>query len=357
MLRAAAKTAKIDAVLITNPVDVGYLTGFTGDDSFLLALEAQNKAILLTDGRYDEQAKKECPGVDVHVREGRRTRAVAEALKGRGVRRVGLQSEHVTLGFHKALRDALGKRKLMEITGLLSDLRQTKDESEVRAIRQAIRIGEAAFLQLTAGGKKNFIGRTERQIAAELDHRMRDLGADAPSFETIVAAGSNSSRPHHRAGSRRIQSNQPVLIDWGARVGGYGGDLTRVLLTGTIPPEFTELYTVVVSAQKAGLRTIRPGKSCKSVDAAARGVIEAAGYGEKFVHSLGHGLGRDVHEAPALAKTNSQRLKAGMVVTVEPGIYIPGVGGIRIEDDVLVTSKGAKRLSRLPREIETMRLT
>lgn len=355
LLRASAGKAKIDAVLVTNPVDVGYLTGFTGEDSFLLTLRS-GKAILLTDGRYDEQAVKECPGVDVHVRRGRISQAVADVLHGQGVRRIGIESEHVTLAMHKALAEALGKRKLVELAHLAAGLRETKDPAEIRAIRKAIRIGEKAFLQLTAGGAKHFIGRTERQIAAELDHRMRDNGADAPAFETIVAAGPNSSRPHHRPGARRVKRGEPVLLDWGARAEGYCGDLTRVVFMGTIPPKFTEMYTVVSSAQNAGVKAIRPGRTCRSVDVAARGVIEAAGFGEKFVHSLGHGLGRDVHEGPALTKTNETHLRAGMVVTVEPGIYLPGVGGIRIEDDVLVTPRGAKRLSRLPRDIESMRL-
>jgi Xaa-Pro aminopeptidase len=357
LLRAATRQANVDAVLVTNPVDVGYLTGFTGDDSFLLTLKSQNKSILLTDGRYDEQAKKECPGVEILVRKGRMSLAVADALAGRGVRRIGLQSQHVTLALHKVLSESLGRRKLVELKNLPANLRETKDESEVRAIRKAVRIGEKAFMELIAGGKKHFLGRTERDIAAELDHRMRNLGADAPAFDTIVAAGANSSRPHHRPGSRRIRLHDPVLIDWGATVGGYCGDLTRVVFMGTIPPTFTELYTIVLSAQKSGIRAIRPGRACGSVDRAARDVIETAGYGENFMHSLGHGLGRDVHEAPTLTKTNDAKLKAGMVVTVEPGIYIPGVGGIRIEDNVLVTARGARRVSRLPRDIETMRLT
>ncbi|MBN1554953.1 MAG: aminopeptidase P family protein [Phycisphaerae bacterium] len=354
LLRAAARQVKIDAMLVTNPADVGYLTGFSGDDSFALLIG--DKPFLLTDGRYDEQAAKECPGVEMYVRTGKMSLAVADVLRGKGVRRVGVQREHVTLALHKALSDALGKRKLIELSNLAAGSRETKDDIEVRAIRKALRIAEKAFLELIAGGAKRFLGRTERQIAAQLDHRMRDLGAEAPFFETIVAVGPNGSRPHHRPGSRRVKRGDPILLDWGARLGGYGSDLTRVVFTGTIPPEFTELYTIVLSAQKAGIRSIQPGKTCKSVDRAARSVIEAAGYGEKFVHSLGHGLGRDVHEAPTLTKTNPKRLRAGMIVTVEPGIYIPGVGGIRVEDDVLVTSRGAKRLSRLPRDIEAMRL-
>jgi Xaa-Pro aminopeptidase len=201
---------------------------------------------------------------------------------------------------------------------------------------------------------KNFVGRTERQIAADLDHRMMDLGADAPAFDTIIAVGANGSKPHHRPGSRRVKPGDPVLIDWGARVVGYCGDLTRVLFMGTIPPKFTELYTAVLSAQQAGVKAIRASVSCRSVDTAARSVIEKAGYGETFVHSLGHGLGRNVHESPSLSKISEQTLRAGMVVTVEPGIYIPGLGGVRIEDDVLVTARGAKRLSRLSSDIEKM---
>lgn len=354
LLRAAARQAKIDAMLVTHPVDVGYLTGFSGEDSFALLIGS--RAVLVTDGRFSEQAAKECPGLDIHVRRGSLARAVADVLAGRGIRRIGVQSEHVTLALHGSLAEVLGGKKMVELSGLLSGLRQTKDETEIRAIRRAIRIGEEAFLRMTAGGAKHFVGRTERELAAELEHRMRDLGADAPAFETIVAAGENSSRPHHRPTARRVKPGDAVLLDWGARAGGYCGDLTRVVFTGTIPPRLAEMYQTVQDAQQAARKILRAGAACQAADRAARGVLEAAGFGEGILHGLGHGLGREVHEAPSLTKTSRQRLRVGMVVTVEPGLYQPGLGGVRLEDDVRITARGAERLSRLPRERDAMRL-
>ncbi len=235
-------------------------------------------------------------------------------------------------------------------------LRLRKDASEIRAITRAVRLAERAFLELIAQGAAHFIGRSEGQLAAELDHRMRDLGAEGPAFETIVAVGANSSRPHHRPGRRRVRKNEIVLIDWGARLAGYVSDLTRVVFTGTIPPKLAEMYEVVLSAQRAGFRSIRPGVQFGSVDAAAREVVRLAGFGERYLHGLGHGIGCEVHEAPALRRGASERLKSGVVVTIEPGLYVPGRGGIRIEDDILVTPQGARRLSRLPRQRERMRL-
>ena len=218
----------------------------------------------------------------------------------------------------------------------------------------ALRVAEQAFVELTGGGAKALIGRTERQIAAELEYRMRMLGADKPSFESIIAAGPNGSKPHYRPRDRVVRKGEAVLIDWGAMVDGYCSDLTRVVFTGTIPPKIAELYEIVLRAQQAGIAALSAGAACKKVDAAARQVVEDGGYGKQFVHGLGHGLGRQVHEAPSLARTSDTRLRCGMVVTVEPGIYLPGVGGVRIEDDVLVARQGPRRLSRLSRDLQAM---
>jgi len=223
-------------------------------------------------------------------------------------------------------------------------------------MRRAIRIAEKAFKEMLALGAKGWVGRTERDLAAELEYRMRRLGADRPSFPTILAAGAHGSVPHYSPGSTRVRPGQAVLVDWGARADGYCSDLTRVVFTGTIPAKLREIYEVVRRAQEAGIAAIRSGVGCRAVDAAARRVIAEAGYGEQFGHGLGHGLGREVHEAPGLGKLSADRLKSGMVVTVEPGIYLPGIGGVRIEDDVLVTASSARRLSSLPRDIDAMRL-
>jgi Xaa-Pro aminopeptidase len=351
-MRKAA--GKADAVLISRPEDVSHLSGFTGGDSLLLL--GPGCVLLITDGRYAEQARAECGGIELVVRSGPMPDPVVKALKGRRIRRLGVQGDHVTVAFRQSLEQKLPTRRVRALANLTGSLRAVKDDGEVRAIRRAIRVAQRAFRELLGLGRRWWIGRRERDLAAELDYRMRLAGADGPSFPTIVAAGAHGSLPHYRPGSTRIGAGDAVLIDWGANVGGYCSDLTRVVFTGTIPPRLAGIHEVVRCAQAAGIAALRAGASCRAVDAAARKVIVEAGYGEQFVHSLGHGLGRQVHEAPGLGRTAKGRLRAGMVVTVEPGIYLPGFGGVRIEDDVLVTRDGARRLSSLPRGIAAMTL-
>ncbi len=346
------RAAKLHALLVTADADVGYLTGFTGDSSYLLVTE--RCTCLVTDGRYDEQARAECGDIEIHVRRKAMAPEVAKVIKGRSIRRLGVQAEHVTLATRKALAKSVGEKRIRSTLQMVARLRQIKDESEIKAIRRSVRIAEKAFRQLIAPGAKALVGRTERQVAAELEYLMRLAGADGPSFETIVAAGSHGSQPHYRPAGRKIRRGGAVLIDFGARAAGYASDLTRVLFMDRIPPRLREPYEVVRRAQQAAIAAIRPGVACKTVDAAARDVIAAAGYGERFAHGLGHGLGRAVHEGPGLGRSAPGRLRMGMIVTVEPGIYLPGVGGIRIEDDVLVTPDGRRRLSTLPRAAETM---
>lgn len=351
-LMRKVRAAKLHALLVSNDLDVGYLTGFTGDSSYLLV--AERFTCLVTDGRYVEQAHAECGDIEIHVRSESPAPAVAKVIRGRSIRRLGVQAEHMTLAARKALATSVGEKRIRSTSQLVARLRRIKDESEIRAIRRAVRIAEKAFRQLIAPGARALIGRTERRVAAELDHLMRLAGVDAPAFETIVAAGSHGSLPHYRPAGRKIRRGDAVLIDFGAKAAGYCSDLTRVLFIGRIPQKLREPYEVVRRAQQAGIEAISPGVACKTPDAAAREAIAEAGYGERFGHSVGHGLGRAVHEQPALTKSSSGRLCAGMVVTVEPGIYLPGVGGIRIEDDVQVTADGRRRLSTLPRAAATM---
>lgn len=346
--------AKIDALLITRAGDVSYLTAFTGDDS--AAVLGQRWAAIVTDGRFAEQARRECSDIEVHVRTGPMPAAIASVLGGRGVRHLGVQAEAMTLQERDHLAAAIGARKIRPLTDVPGALRMVKDVGEVRAIGRAVRVAERAFRELIAPGARGLVGRTERDLAAELDHRMRTGGASGPAFETIVAAGPHSSRPHHRPGSTRIRRDQPLLIDWGAVVDGYCSDLTRVVFTGRIPPKIAEVYEVVRRAQAAGIAAASVRAACGTVDAAARRVVEAGGYGEQFVHGLGHGLGLAVHEQPVLDRGVRRRLRAGMVVTVEPGVYLPGIGGVRIEDDVLVTARGGRRISTLPRAMAAMQL-
>ncbi len=354
VLREGGGKNRIDALLVSKPEDVSYLSGFTGEDSFLLVHPAE--AVLITDGRYQEQAHKECADIRVHVRTGRLSKALANLAKESGIRRLGVQAEDITLAQRDALASRLRGRRLVPVTGAVAAVRITKDEGEVRAIRRAVRIAQRAFCGLIGRGAAGLVGRRERDVAAELDYLMRQEGADGPSFDTIVAAGANAALPHHRAGGTRIRRDAVLLIDWGARVDGYCSDLTRTLAIGRIPPKLATAYELVRRAQRAGLRAVRPRVKAETVDAAAREIIEKAGFGRQFLHGLGHGLGREVHERPGVGRTSDERLRAGMLITIEPGIYLPRLGGIRIEDDVLVTPDGRRRLSSLPRGLESMTL-
>ncbi len=349
-----AADEKVSAVLITRAADVRYLTGFTGEDGFLVM--GDGWACLIIDGRFDEQAERECGGIERHLRRGPVIEALGAVLKGRNVRSLGVQGDHLTVDAHRRLVERLAPKKVKTLTSLVSAARETKDDGEVRAVRRAITVAEKAFRQVFALGRAGWVGRSEREIAGELDYRMRLAGADGTSFDTIVAAGPHASLCHYRPGGHRVRPDEPVLVDWGANVEGYCSDLTRVVFTGRIPPKIAEIHEIVRRAQEAGIAAARPRAMCRNVDADAREVISSAGYGEQFAHGLGHGVGLAVHESPALSRLSEARLRKGMVVTVEPGIYLPGVGGVRIEDDVLITADGSRRLTRLPRGIGAMTL-
>lgn len=351
---AAAKAAKVDSFLVTRPADVRYLTGFTGEDSYLLV--RRSAGVLLTDGRFQEQVARECPGLEAFIRTGAMSEAVAKVAKEHRFHRVAVQGGHMTLSLQAALRKTRAFQRIEAVGDVVGDLRVVKDAAEIAVIVKAVRVAEKAFLQLLALGRRGWVGRCERDLAAELDYRMRLAGAEGPSFETIVAAGPHASLPHYRPGPTRVRGDCLVLLDWGARVGGYCSDLTRVVRVGRIRPRLAEVYDVVRRAQEAGIAACRAGAALAKVDRAARGVVEKAGFGKQFVHGLGHGIGLAIHEPPSVSGQAKGALRSGMVVTVEPGVYLPGVGGVRIEDDVVVVPGGCRRLSRLDRALPAMTL-
>ena len=348
---AAVRGAKVGAMLITRPADVRWLTGFGGEDSFVVV--NRTGGVLITDSRFQEQAPRQCPGLDIHVRQGPIFAAAAEVARKLRTKAIAVQAEVMPVGGAQTLTKLLGKAPV-PISNIVGPLRAVKDNGEIRSITKAARVAQKAFRSLMDMGAKWWIGKTERHISAELEYRMRLEGAEKPSFETIVACGANASVPHHRPGSSRIRENSLVLIDWGAMVEGYCSDLTRVVFTGRIPPKLERVYQVVLQAQKVGISACRSGVSAAKVDESARDVITRAGYGEYFIHGLGHGIGLEVHEQPAVSRGVKKALRKGMVVTVEPGIYLPGVGGVRIEDDVLVTPEGPRVLTSLPKAIKAM---
>jgi Xaa-Pro aminopeptidase len=307
--------------------------------------------LLISDFRYDTQLAEECPGLDVEIRGTGDSMpdALAKTLSKANIRRLGVEGRSMKLGAAETLREKLPKQVVVTTDGLVEKLREIKDREEIAEIRLAAACAERAF-QLTRASIE--IGQTEKQVADELEFAMRRFGAVDRAFASIVAVGPRAALPHASPGGARVGESDFVLVDWGAKYRLYRSDMTRMLVTGRITSRFERVYNTVLKAQEKAIAAIRPGISGKEVDAVARRVIAGARFGKRFGHSLGHGVGLDIHEGPALAKTGKEPLVAGMVVTVEPGIYLPGWGGIRIEDDVLVTRDGHEVLTSLPKSLE-----
>ncbi len=348
-LRRILKKRSLPGLLVTKPQNVTYLTGFSGEDSFLLVWHQGE--LLISDSRFTLQIAEECPGVDVMIRPRGvgLVKAAAKAVRESKLRNVGFEAAQLTV----AVRDALGQEnenaEWVPTTNWVEELRIVKDVDEIGRIRKAAGQAMRAFAAVRAGLRRD---HEEKQIADLLEHQMRLLGARCAAFPTIVAVGPRAALPHAIPGSSRVAEHPILLIDWGADEGWYKSDLTRVLVTGKIGPKFERLYALVLRAQEAGIAAIRPGATAAEVDAAARKVIEEGGFGRAFGHGLGHGVGLEIHEAPSLAGGCKTVLKPGMVVTVEPGVYVPGWGGIRIEDDVLVTRSGREVLTSVPKSLE-----
>ncbi|QOV89298.1 aminopeptidase P family protein [Humisphaera borealis] len=350
----------LNGMLLTTPADLSYLTDFTGDDS--IGLITADRFYLVTDFRYREQATSEASWTELHVRDGDMADTLSKVLMASNAERIGFEANGATVGQIKAVERALaaaaksGKKstggaiELVPVEDVMLTLRKVKDDHEIALIRKSVATAEEAYNAVRGEIK---VGQTESYLAALLDFEMRCRGASASSFSTIVASGGHSALPHYRPAEKLVQKDNVLLVDWGAIVGGYASDLTRTLAIGNIPRKLKEAYKTVVEAQKAAIAFLRPGVTTMTADRAARDVIEKAGFGDYFGHGLGHGLGRQIHELPSMRQTGGdEELRPGMVVTVEPGIYIPGEGGVRIEDDVLITHSGCEVLSTLDRSYE-----
>ncbi len=336
------------AILVTNPTNVTYLTGFTGDSTSLL-LTAESET-LISDSRYTIQLGEECQGIDIAICPPKvaRPQFLCDVVNRHKLSDLTVEADHLTKSRFDWI-DSQCKTGLVGTVGLTAQLRAIKDKTEIQKIERAIAVCEKAFgvirAQLTGS-------QTESQVAHNLEHEIRRFGGTECSFDPIVGVGPRSALPHAVVTDRQIGENPFVLIDWGARVDGYVSDLTRVLITGKISPKMQRIYQVVLKAQLAAIAKIRPGANITDVDSAARKTIGDAGFGKYFGHGLGHGIGLEVHEQPFMSQVGDGQLKSGMVVTVEPGIYLPKIGGVRLEDDVLVTRDGHRVLSSVDKSFD-----
>lgn len=348
-LRARLEDAGVDALLVTNLSNIRYLTGFTGSAARLLV--DREKLLFVTDGRYAQQAESQLGAVGVvasiEVAGGDGQKAALQAgVKAVGGSRIGLEAASVTWAAQRSYVEWFEGGDLIATDSLVEELRKVKDEGEVARIEAACHIADRALAEVRP---ELVLAMTETEFGLELDTAMRRFGADDVSFETIVAAGPNGARPHHRPGSRRIVEGDLVVVDFGAMVDGYHSDMTRTSMVGEWTPTQQRMYEVVHEAQAAGVAAVAAGVSTVDVDQACRSVIEAAGWADAFVHSTGHGVGLDIHESPSVAAVSPSLLEAGHVVTVEPGVYLPDHGGVRIEDTVVVTDEGCRVLTLAPK--------
>ncbi len=339
-LAAQLVSRQVDALLVTHLPNVRYLTGFTGSAAVLLA---SSKPVFFTDGRYREQAAQQVRGAKVVIPRGSALAAAVKACRSQRLTRLGVEADRMPLSQFQALRRELGKGvKIVPLVGVVEGLRAVKDAGEIRLIRQAIQLSSSLFPALIKALKP---GQTELSAAARLEYLARKAGAEAMSFETIIAAGKRSALPHGVASPARLPERGFVVLDYGVVTQGYCSDMTRTVHLGRSTARERSLYAAVLEAQLAAIAALRPGATCGEVDEAARRVLRRAGLAKFFTHSTGHGVGLEIHEQPRLGAKSDAVLEAGMVVTIEPGAYLPGRYGVRIEDMLLVTSKGAEVLT------------
>jgi Xaa-Pro aminopeptidase len=351
-LRPTLRSGDAEGVAVVSPTNVRYLTGFTGESSILLV--GRERDVILSDGRFTTQLAQECPDLEARIRPTGVEMAaeLGRVVVGLGWRHLAFEASACSVAEYQGLRDAMPIVELLPVKGWVDSLRRVKDAGEIEEIRAAIRCAEKAFTMVRAGLRAE---DSEKDVADAIDASMRRCGASAASFPTIVAVGVRAALPHARpTGSARIGDGELVLLDWGASGEPYKSDLTRVLLTGKVTPKFETIYRTVLAAQQRAISAIRPGAKAHDIDAEARSAIEEAGFGGFFDHGLGHGIGMEIHEAPRVRKGSPDILEVGNVITVEPGIYLPDWGGVRIEDDVLVTADGSEVLSRIPKSIDSI---
>lgn len=345
-LRKQLLESKVDAILITHSYNRRYITGFTGTAGY--ALITQDALEFITDFRYVDQAKKQASLYEVVLHDGPILKTVRERLQRHGVQRLAFEKDHVSYTQYEQMKEQLDGVELVPQQNAVENLRVIKDEEELTIMQQAADIADAAFSHILTVLKP---GITEREVEMELEFFMRKKGATSSSFDTIVASGERSALPHGVASDKVIERGDMVTLDFGAYYQGYCSDITRTVAVGEPDPKLKEIYEIVRKAQLNGVEKIKAGMTGIEADALTRDIIKEAGYGDHFGHGTGHGLGMEVHEAPRLSPMGNDILKPGMVVTVEPGIYISGLGGVRIEDDVVITENGCKILTKSDKQL------
>ncbi len=364
-LNQEVQKARLDALLVTHLPNVRYLCGFTGSSGILIA--DTRRPVFVTDGRYAEQAQAEVKGARLKIAKSPLEAAAAELAKIQGV--IGLEADHMTLASEVVLRKLLTSTsppfaksrrkggptakpsKLRPVSGMVERLRRVKDADEINRLRVAVLTGSALLDTAVAAVRP---GVAEAEVAAELEYAARHAGAEGMSFETIVASGKRSALPHGRASEAQIPAKGFVVLDYGVILGGYCSDMTRTVHVGRPAAFARRMYQAVLDAQLAGIDAVQPGVTVDRVDRAARSVLTKAGFGKYFTHSTGHGVGLEIHEVPRVGRGGNDVLEPGMVITIEPGVYVAGRGGVRIEDMVLVTDEGCEILTPSPKELITI---
>ncbi len=349
-LREKLEALGLDALLVSQPQNRRYISGFTGSAGYLLITPTD--AVIATDFRYYEQAVQEAPGFRLHQATGSVETWLPGLLVGLGGKKLAFESADVTLSLYRTLRKAAGelpqdqRPRLVASTGVVEALRAVKEPEELAAIQAAIDLGDAAFQEVTARVEP---GWTEKQVAWEIEKYIREHGGDGTSFDTIVAGGPWGAMPHAYPRDRALEAGEGVVIDMGVRLDGYCSDLTRTIFLGKPDGRFSEIYGIVLGAQLTAEELVRPGMTGEEVHMLAQRAIEEAGYGENFGHGLGHGVGLNTHESPRLGRTSNDLLAEGMVFTIEPGVYVTGWGGVRIEDIVVLENGKARVMSHAPK--------
>lgn len=345
-LRAALPDAGADALIVSQPENRAYLSGFTGSAGVLLVSAERN--LIATDFRYFEQVGQECPHFELVPVEGEFSRVLPDLIARGAARRVAFESDYVAFAMAQAWMDAVPDVQWLPTKGIVAELRAIKDEYEIATLRQAIALADDALVFGLASAEP---GMTENELAWLIESYMRTHGAQGLAFDMTVACGPNGARPHAHAGDTVLEEGQPIVIDMGAKVQGYRSDLTRTVVLGqpSTPDLFWKVFNTVSRAQLAAEVALGPGMTALEADKVARDLISAAGYGANFGHGLGHGVGLEIHEQPFLSRFSSAVIQPGMIITVEPGIYLPGWGGVRMEDIVMITESGAEVLTGAPK--------